>query len=150
MGTGLARGRRRRHGLAGDTTRIVDLEKFHNSGGLDIRIKRHTPLAIGLLGGEDQGKAIIAMFSREWQTRAEIVNASNAVSALSYLRDESQVAKLVKLTRARSAQVRGMAVIALGRIGARDTVDPLTRCYRNVSFINRFRWPILYEISRIA
>ncbi|MFB3065549.1 MAG: HEAT repeat domain-containing protein, partial [Planctomycetota bacterium] len=136
--------------LSGDTTRIGDLEKFHSTRGLDIRIKRHTPLAIGLLGSKDQVKIIIAMFSKEWKTRAEIVNASEAVRALSYLRDQSQVARLVELTGARSAQVRGMAVIALGRIGARDTVDPLTRCFRNMSHNNKFRWDILFEISRIA
>ena len=78
------------------------------------------------------------------------MNASEAVRALSYLRDQSQVARLVELTGARSAQVRGMAVIALGRIGARDTVDPLTRCFRNMSYNNKFRWDILFEISRIA
>ncbi len=136
--------------LSGDTTRIGDLEKFHNTRGLDIRIKRHTPLAIGLLGSKDQVKTIIAMFSKEWKTKAEVVNASEAVRALSYLRDQSQVERLVELTGARSAQVRGMAVIALGRISARDTVDPLTRCYRNMSHSNRFRWNILYEVSRIA
>jgi HEAT repeat protein len=56
----------------------------------------------------------------------------------------------VELTQARSAQVRGMAVIALGRISARDTVDPLTRCYRNMSHNNKFRWDILFSITRIA
>ncbi|MHC4109196.1 MAG: HEAT repeat domain-containing protein, partial [Planctomycetota bacterium] len=33
--------------LSGDTTRIDDLVNFHSMSGLDIRIKRHTPLAIG-------------------------------------------------------------------------------------------------------
>jgi len=136
--------------LSGDTTRIEDLVKFHKTGGLNIRIKRHTPLAIGVLGGKDQAKEIIEMFSSESKTRAEIINASGAVRALSYLRDQGMIGKLVELTGSRSAQVRGMAIIALGRIGARDAVDPLTRCFRNLSHNNRFRWNILYYINRIA
>jgi len=136
--------------LSGDTTRIEDLVKFHKTGGLNIRIKRHTPLAIGVLGGKDQAKEIIEMFSSESKTRAEIINASGAVRALSYLRDQGMIGKLVELTGSRSAQVRGMAIIALGRIGARDAVDPLTRCFRNLSHNNRFRLNILYYINRIA
>jgi len=136
--------------LSGDTNRIGDLVKFHNRKGLDIRIKRHTPVAIGLLGGKDEVEGLIEMFSKPLGTKAEVMNASAAVLALSFLRDQSQVATLLKLSQNRSAQVRGMAVIALGRIGARDRVDPLTRCFQNMSHNNNFRWRLLFDICRIA
>ncbi|MHC4492053.1 MAG: HEAT repeat domain-containing protein [Planctomycetota bacterium] len=136
--------------LSGDTNRIGDLVSFHNRKGLDIRIKRHTPLAIGVLGGKDEVEGLIEMFSKPLGTKAEVMNASGAVFALSFLRDQSQVATLLKLSQHRSAQVRGMAVIALGRIGARDRVDPLTRCFQNMSHNNYFRWRLLFRICRIA
>jgi HEAT repeat protein len=136
--------------LSGDTNRVEDLVKFHNRRGLNIRIKRHTPLAIGVLGGKDEVEGLIEMFSKPLGTKAEITNASSAVLALSFLRDQSQVVTLLDLSKNRSAQVRGMAVIALGRIGARDRVDPLTRCFENMSHNNYFRWRLLFRICRIV
>jgi len=136
--------------LSGDTNRVEDLVNFHNRKGLNIRIKRHTPLAIGVLGGKDEVEGLIEMFSKPLGTKAEITNASSAVLALSFLRDQSQVVTLLDLSKSRSAQVRGMAVIALGRIGARDRVDPLTRCFENMSHNNYFRWRLLFGICRIV
>jgi HEAT repeat protein len=133
--------------LTGDTTRIEELEKFHVNNR-DRLTKRHTPLAIGVLGGKTEAKALVRMFESPFDQK-DIYPVSNAVYGLSWIRDQDAVAKLVELAGNDSKKVRGMAIIALGRVGARHRVDPLTRCFENMSHNNRFRWGILYAISRI-
>jgi hypothetical protein len=54
------------------------------------------------------------------------------------------------ITKGGAPELRGMAAIAMGYSGAFQRVDPLTRCYANVSFRNRFgQWEMLRAISRI-
>ena len=134
--------------LSGDTTWIDEIEKFHDRESTNSRIRRHTPVAIGVLGGKDQANALVAMFAKPL-TKKQMVPASSAVFALSFLRDQGAVDELVELSGNSNTQVRGLAVIALGRIGARDRVDPLTRCFENLSHNNGFRWDILRAITLI-
>ena len=54
------------------------------------------------------------------------------------------------ITKGGDPKLRGMAAIAMGYAGAFQRVDPLTRCYANVSFRNGFgQWQMLRAISRI-
>jgi HEAT repeat protein len=134
--------------LMGDTTKIDELIKFHATGKLPISGQRHVPLAIGVLGDKNAVKTLTAIFSTPWK-KHEIHMISNAVFGLSWIRDQSAVAALVELTGNTNSEVRGMAVIALGYLGARDRVNPLSRCYENLSHNNDFRWEILHDIALI-
>ena len=89
-------------------------------------------------------------FSQSWKAQRRHAVA-NAAFAFAWNRDQSALAGLVKMaTRDPNAQVRGMATIALGYLSARDRVNPLTRCYENISYRSRFGgWSVLYTISRI-
>ncbi len=132
----------------GDTTRIKELIKFYNGGSLPISGQRHVPLAIGVLGDKAAVATLTAIFEKPWK-KQEIHMISNAVFGLSWIRDQSAVDKLVTLTTHANSDVRGMATIALGYMGARDRINPLSRCYENLSHNNDFRWEILHEISLI-
>ncbi len=135
--------------LCGDTTRMPDLGKLHATKGINRHIKRHTPVAIGVLGGQDDAKYLLEMVGAPFDKKDQYI-VSTAAFALSWLRDQAAAEALVLLTKHDNAQVRGMAVIALGHICARDRVDPLTRCFANMSHNNRFRWKVLHSISKIS
>jgi len=132
--------------LMGDTTQLATLKK-HSRG--EVQTERQASLALGLLGGKDEVRALARYFSSDWDTRANVA-VSNAAFAFGWNRDGRAVSGLVQLTRNPHPRIRAMAVIALGYIAARDRVSPLTRCYENTSFRNRFgHWDLLHEISRI-
>ncbi|MHC4547234.1 MAG: HEAT repeat domain-containing protein [Planctomycetota bacterium] len=135
--------------LTGDTTRIKELLDFAGTSSLNDKTRRQLPLALGVLGDREQVRKITAYFAKQWK-KNERYEVSNAAFGLAWLRDESAVGRLRRMAKRPDAKVRGMAVIALGYSGARDAVDPLSRCYANVSFRNRFgNWDLLLAISRI-
>jgi HEAT repeat protein len=135
--------------LMGDTTRMAELIKIGQRGSRR-EIKRQLPLALGVLGDKDNVRALSGFFAKNWK-QADSVAVSNAAYAFAWNRDQSSLARLVKLANNNAnASVRGMATIALGYLAARDRVSPLTRCYENMSFRSRFSgWSVLYTISRI-
>ncbi|MGQ0612773.1 MAG: HEAT repeat domain-containing protein, partial [Planctomycetaceae bacterium] len=134
--------------LMGDTTRIDDLRQFHADKVLNVRTLRQTGLALGVLGGKGEVKPIVEVFSAAWK-QFERYKVSNAAFALSWMRDESAVNDLIKLAQSSEKELRGMAAIALGYVGARDAVSPLTRCFENASFRNGFLWTVLRQIASI-
>ena len=101
--------------LCGDTTRMQQLGTFHSARGLAQHIKRHTPVAIGVLGGKDDAKLLLDMVGAPFDQK-EVYSVSNAAYGLSWMRDQAAAEALVTHTQHGKAQVRGMAVIALGRI----------------------------------
>ena len=83
-----------------------------------------------------------------WKRKARF-EAGNAAYALGWIRDEAVVAQLSKLARSGNKKIRGMAVIALGYAAAAENVNPLSRCYENVSHKRDFDWDLLQEIASI-
>ena len=135
--------------LMGDTTQIADLRKVQGGTGLTMETLRQTPLALGVLGGKREVSTLVGHFSRGFK-KNERYRASNAVAGLSWDRDVSAVDKLLKAySGSADRNARGLTVIALGYVGAEEQVDPLTRCYENISFRKRFDWEILLAISGI-
>lgn len=136
--------------LMGDTTRIAELKHFAADKGLNDKTRRQVPLALGLLGDKGEVKSLVNFFARNWK-KNERFEVSNAAFGLSWLKDQSAVEQLVALAeKSPDADVRGMAVIALGYVSARDRVSPLARCYENANHRNGFGgWKLLLEISRI-
>jgi len=103
-----------------------------------------------VLGDKKQVREMLGFISKPWLTK-ERYKVSNAAFGMSWIRDQSAVDQLTKLaTSAGTPEVRGMAVIALGYLAARDRVCPLTRCFEETSYRNHFgNWDPLYRISRI-
>jgi HEAT repeat protein len=136
--------------LMGDTTRLEELKRFSTDKSLTDKTKRLLPLALAILGDRADVKALIQSFAKLWN-KSEGLQISSAAFGLSWIKDQSAVDQLVALAeKSPEAEVRGMAVIALGYVGARDRVSPLVRCYENASHHNRFaNWDVLYEISLI-
>jgi HEAT repeat protein len=136
--------------LMGDTTRLDELKRFSTDKSLTDKTTRLLPLALAILGDRADVKALIQSFAKLWN-KSEGLQISSAAFGLSWIKDQSAVDQLVALAeKSPEAEVRGMAVIALGYVGARDRVSPLVRCYENASHHNRFaNWDVLYEISLI-
>jgi HEAT repeat protein len=134
--------------LMGDTTRVDDLVALHAKNLNDIQIARQTALALGVLGDRDEVKTIAENFAAGWKSQDQH-RVSNAAFAFAWMRDETAVDRLVELLKSPDANVRGMAVIALGYTAARDPVNPLSRCYENASHRGRFLWEPLHVISQI-
>ncbi|MHC4339272.1 MAG: HEAT repeat domain-containing protein, partial [Planctomycetota bacterium] len=123
--------------LMGDTTRVRELLKF-TARTNRREIDRQLPLAIGILGDRRTVRTLARFFSRAWKAQRRHAVA-NAAFAFAWNRDQSALASLVKMaTRDPNAQVRGMATIALGYLSARERINPLTRCYENISYRSRF------------
>jgi len=134
--------------LMGDTTRMDDLKKFAMASN-GPRAERQVPLALAVLGDKKHVKRITTYFKREWKNRDRF-RASQAVYGMAWLRDQSAVENLIELSQSSNKSVRGMAIIALGYVGARDTVPPLARVYANVSYRNDFgNWDVLEHIAGI-
>ena len=125
-----------------------DLWEFHNKRGLGRNALRHTGTAIGVLGDKHAVRRLVRMFSKPFR-KNDLLAVGSCVAGLTWIRDQGQVDPIVALTKHKDSGVRGMAMIALGHLGAQYTVDPLTRCFQNMSHDNRFKWRILYEISLI-
>jgi HEAT repeat protein len=136
--------------LMGDTTRLAELKQFGTDKSLTDKTTRLLPLALAILGDRADIRALIQIFSKQWNKK-ERVEVSSAVFGLSWIKDQNAVDQLVNLVeKSPDADVRGMAVIALGYVGARDRVNPLTRCFENSSHHNKFaHWDVLNEISLI-
>jgi HEAT repeat protein len=136
--------------LMGDTTQLEMLHQFGRDKSLTDKTMRMMPLAYSILGGRSEVKSLIQSFSKNWN-KAERVRVSSAAFGLSWIKDQIAVDDLVALAaKSPDAEVRGMACVALGYVGARDRVSPLSRCYENSSHHNRFAgWDVLYEISLI-
>lgn len=135
--------------LMGDTTRMSEVLK-HVKGTPPQQTERQLTLAIGVLGGKDEVPTLVDYFAKDWiQKRSHAV--SNAAFALCWDHDQSAVDKLVDLIeKSPDAKVRGMAVVALGYVGARDRVNTLARCYENMDHNNHFaHWSLLYTIAGI-
>ncbi len=135
-------------GMMGDTTKIKDmndqLRKKHTG-----EVLRQLPLAIGVLGGKRDVSRLVRKFSRGWDTK-ERNSVANSVFALCYLRDQSAVSKLLRLTKRNDKDIRGMAVIALGYVGMRGETNPLSRLVESTSHRNFFGgWRLLARSSRI-
>ncbi len=135
-------------GMMGDTTKIQDLKdqlrKKHTG-----EVLRQLPLAIGVLGGKSEVSRLISKFSRGWDTK-ERNGVANSVFALCYLRDQSAVSRLLRLTKRSDKDVRGMAVIALGYVGMQGETNPLSRLVESTSHRNSFGgWKLLARTSRI-
>ncbi len=134
--------------MMGDTTRMDDLKKFAASTR-GPRAERHAPLALAVLGDKKHTKRITTYFAKEWKNR-DRYRVAQAVYGMAWLRDQSAVKELIKLSKSSSPKVRGMAIIALGYVGARDRVSPLTRVFSNVSHRNGFgNWDIIRYIAGI-
>ncbi|MCZ6572565.1 MAG: hypothetical protein O7C98_05255 [Planctomycetota bacterium] len=134
--------------MMGDTTKIKDLNdqlrKKHKE-----QVLRQLPLAIGVLGGKRDVSRLVRKFSRGWDTK-ERNGVANSVFALCYLRDQSAVSKLLRLTKRSDKDIRGMAVIALGYVGMQGETNPLSRLVENTSHRNFFGgWKLLARTSRI-
>lgn len=136
--------------LTGDTTRTKELRSFARTSSLNDKTLRQVPLAIGVLGDRDDVATMVRYFSKQWK-KNERYEISNAAFGLGWIKDESALKTLrTMITKGGDPNLRGMAAIAMGYAGAFERVDPLTRCYANVSFRNRFgQWEMLYAISRI-
>lgn len=136
--------------LMGDTTRIGELKAFANDKSLNDKTRRQLPLALGILGDKSDVKELIQFFTKNWK-KNERYEASNAAFGLSWIKDQSAVADLIGLAqKSPDAEVRGMALIALGYVAAQDRVSPLSRCYQNSNHRNGFGgWKLLFEISLI-
>ena len=106
------------------------------------------PLALGALGDGNHVQALTRHFETRWKTE-ERHRASNAAFAFTLLRDEAALPRLLRLSRNPEPRVRGLAVVALGYLAARDRVSPLARAYENVSFWRGFEWELLHTINRI-
>ena len=92
---------------------------------------------------------LIRRFSRGWDTK-ERYGVANSVFALCYLRDQSAVGRLLRLTKSGDKDVRGMAVIALGYVGMQSETNPLSRLVESTSHRNSFGgWKLLARTSRI-
>ncbi len=135
-------------GMMGDTTKIQDLKdqlrKKHTG-----EVLRQLPLAIGVLGGKSEVSRLISRFSRGWDTK-ERNGVANSVFALCYLRDQSAVSRLLRLTKRSDKDIRGMAVIALGYVGMQGETNPLSRLVESTSHRNSFGgWKLLALTSRI-
>jgi len=134
--------------LMGDTTRMEDLAKF-TKGTQPKETERQVSLAIGILGDKKKTSTVAGYFSTTWATNRRYA-VSNAAFGLGWMKDQGAIARLTKLMTSSDDKVRGMAAIALGYVGARDRVNPLTRCYENLSYRNKFSgWRVMYGISRI-
>jgi HEAT repeat protein len=134
--------------LMGDTSRLGELKRFAAAEKND-KARRQLPLALGLLGDKADVKSLVNFFAKNWK-KNERFEVSNAAFGLSWLKDQGAVEQLVALDKNADADVRGMAVIALGYVSAQDRVSPLSRCYENASHRNDFGgWKLLLEISRI-
>ncbi len=136
--------------LTGDTTRIKELMSFARTSSLNDKTLRQVPLAIGVLGDRNEVGTMVRYFSKQWK-KNQRYEVSNAAFGLGWIKDESALKTLrTMITKGGDPSLRGMAAIAMGYAGAFERVDPLTRCYANVSFRNRFgQWEMLYAISRI-
>jgi HEAT repeat protein len=134
--------------LMGDTTRLPQLQEFERTK-LNDKTRRQVTLALALLGDKKDVRAMTKFFSKSWK-RNERYEISNAAYGLAWIRDQSVLEDLVKMTKSPDEQVRGMAAIALGYTAARDRVTPLAAAYENQSYRNFFGgWTILDEISKI-
>jgi HEAT repeat protein len=136
--------------LAGDTTRTKELLSFARTSSLNDKTRRQVPLALGVIGDRNDVGAMVRYFAKQWK-RQQRYEVSNAAFGLGWIKDESALKVLRQMiVKGVDAQIRGMAAIAMGYSGAYSRVDPLTRCYANVSFRNRFgQWEMLRSISRI-
>ncbi|MHC4136500.1 MAG: HEAT repeat domain-containing protein [Planctomycetota bacterium] len=136
--------------LAGDTTRTKRLVSFARTPSLNDKTLRQVPLAIGVIGDRGDVALMVRYFAKQWKKNRRY-EVSNAAYGLGWIKDESALKTLRKMiTKGGDPQLRGMAAIAMGYAGAFERVDPLTRCYANVSFRNRFgHWEMLRAISRI-
>jgi HEAT repeat protein len=136
--------------LAGDTTRTKALVSFARTPSLNDNTLRQVPLAIGVIGDRGDVALMVRYFAKQWKKNRRY-EVSNAAFGLGWIRDESAMKTLRQMiTKGGDPKVRGMAAIAMGYSGAFQRVDPLTRCYANVSFRNRFgQWEMLRAISRI-
>jgi HEAT repeat protein len=136
--------------LMSDTTRLPQLKQFGMDKSLTDKTLRMLPLALAILGDRAEVKALIQQFAKVWN-KADRVQVSAAAFGLSWIKDQSAVNELIALVeKSPDAEVRGMAIIALGYVGARDRVSPLSRCYENASHHNKFaHWDVLNEISLI-
>lgn len=136
--------------LMGDTSRIDELKHFAADQTLNDKTRRQLPLALGLLGDKGDVRNLINFFAKNWK-KNERFEISNAAFGLSWIKDQGAVEPLVGLaSKNADADVRGMAVIALGYVAAQDRVSPLSHCYENANHRNDFGgWKLLLEISRI-
>jgi len=136
--------------LAGDTTRTKELLSFARTSSLSAETLRQVPLALGVIGDRDEVATMIRYFAKQWKKKQHY-EVSNAAFGLGWIKDESALKALrTMISKGGDPQLRGMAAIAMGYSGAAARVDPLTRCYANVSFRNRFgNWEMLRSISRI-
>ncbi len=136
--------------LMGDTTRLEELKQFARDKSLTDKTARMLPLALAILGDRADIKALIQPFTKVWN-QSEAVQISSSAFGLSWIKDQSAVDQLIGLAeKSPEAEVRGMSVIALGYVGARDRVCQLSRCYENSSHHNKFaNWSVLYEIALI-
>ena len=136
--------------LAGDTTRTKELLSFARTSSLNDKTLRQLPLALGVIGDRQDVAAMVRYFAKQWK-RQQRYEVSNAAFGLGWIKDESALKILREMIKkGGDPQVRGMAAIAMGYSGALARVDPLTRCYANVSYRNRFgQWAMLSSISRI-
>ena len=135
--------------LMGDTTRVGQIKKYQRGKGLAMETLRQTPLALGILGGKTEVSTLVAHFNRGFK-KNELYRASNAAYGLAWNRDVSAVNWLLTAyAKSGDKNVRGLSLVALGYLAARDEVSPLTRCYSNFSFRRRFDWDVLATISGI-
>lgn len=136
--------------LAGDTTRTRELLSFARGASLNDKTLRQVPLAIGVIGDRNDVGTMVRYFAKQWKKKQRY-EISNAAFGLGWIKDESAMKALrTMITKGGDPDLRGMAAIAMGYSGAASRVDPLTRCYANISFRNRFgHWDLLRSISRI-
>jgi HEAT repeat protein len=136
--------------LMGDTTRTDELKRFAADKSLNDKTKRQLPLALGILGDKGDVRALVQFFAKNWK-KNERYEVSNAAFGLSWIKDQGAVEQLVALAeKSPDADVRGMAVIALGYVSAQDRISPLSRCYENANHRNSFSgWKLLLELSQI-
>lgn len=135
--------------LMGDTTRMPEIQKFR-LGNQARETERQLPLAVGILGDQSETRNLVGYFRKGWKSK-DAYMISNAAFGLTWIRDQSAVDQLAQLaTQSSDESVRAMATIALGYVGMRARINPLTRCFENISHRNRFGgWGVLDDIAGI-
>lgn len=135
--------------LMGDTTRMSEIRRHSGLKG-PTETSRQVPLAIGVLGDRNHVRQLMAYFAKSWKAQ-RLHTVSNAAFGMGWIKDQSAVGRLIRRLRiAQEESVRAMSAIALGYIGMPERVSALSRCYKNISYRNKFGgWKLLYEISRI-
>jgi hypothetical protein len=133
--------------LMGNTTLMDKITKNKTTSFRGMA--RQVSLAYGILGDRGAVSSLTWFFKSKWDSKWNY-RASNGAFGFAWDRDQSAVRKLTRLTTANDPEVRGMATIALGYVGAVDRINPLTRSYEVISHRGNFSgWGILQAIAGI-